>query len=91
MLGELCELGMHEGVAGNPDLHLALEWYRKALKNGHDRAMYNLAAMYEKGDVISRNMEKAIRLYEEAEKKGNKDAAIRLKDLNDLGIRTAEE
>ena len=87
MLGELSEMGLHEGIAGQPDLVLALEWYRKALKNGHDRAMYNIAAIYEKGEVVPRDMDKAIRLYREAEKKGNPEAISRLEELRDLEIR----
>ncbi len=87
MLGELSEMGLHEGIAGQPDLVQALDWYRKALKNGHDRAMYNIAAIYEKGEVVPRDMDKAIRLYREAEKKGNPEAIARLEELRDLEIR----
>ena len=56
MLGELCELGLQDGVSSEPDLKDALEWYKKALKNGHDRAMCNIAAIYEKGDIFPRDM-----------------------------------
>ncbi len=88
MMGELCEMGLHTGsVEIRPDGVLALEWYRKALKNGNDRAMFNIGAMYEKGDVIPRDMAKAIRLYTEADKKGNRDATKRLTELQELEIK----
>lgn len=86
MLGELCEMGLHDGVDGTANVHLAAEWYRKALKYGHGRAMFNLGAIYEKGDVIPRDMDKAIRLFIESEKKGNEDARERLLKLQELGI-----
>lgn len=87
MLGELCELGVQNGIDGEVDMVQALEWYRRALKNGNARAMFNLAAIYEKGKVVTQDMEKAIRLYVESEKKGNIEAKERLQELKDLGIR----
>ena len=86
MLGELCEMGLQDGVDGEPNVQTAMEWYRKALKHGHGRAMFNLAAIYEKGDVVPRDMDKAIRLFIEAEKKGNENARERLLKLQELGI-----
>lgn len=87
MLGELCEMGLHDGADGSADMTQALEWYRKALKNGNDRSMFNLAAIYEKGEVVPRDMDKAIRLYVEAGKKGAQEAITRLEELEELGIR----
>lgn len=86
MLGELCEMGLYEGIDGSPDVNQAIEWYRRALKQGHSRAMFNLGAIYEKGEFIQLDMEKAIRLYLEADKKGNQDAKERLLKLQGLGV-----
>ena len=86
MLGELCEMGLHHGIDGSPDMNQAIEWYRRALKKGHARAMFNLGALYEKGEFVPLDTERAIRLFIEADKKGNQDAKERLLKLQSLGI-----
>lgn len=92
MLGELCEIGMHDGFEGEPSIHKALEWYRLAIKKGHDRAMFNLGALYEKGLGVPKDLNKAIRFYHEvmnfnqSKKLGNSNAADRLQELKDLGM-----
>ncbi|KAJ3164922.1 hypothetical protein HDU88_004902 [Geranomyces variabilis] len=85
MLGEMVELGMG-GTDSSPDHAAAAKWYRKAMRQGHARAMWNLAALYEGGFGVGKDMEKALRLYKEAETRGSKDAQVRLRQLFELGV-----
>ena len=84
MMGELCEMGLYHGLEGVANINLALGWYRMAIVQGHDRAMFNVAALYEKGDVVGRDMTKSMRLYKEAEKKDNARAIDRLRELSEV-------
>jgi TPR repeat protein len=87
LLGELCELG--QGTSeGEPDIKEALIWYKRAMQFGHARATFNLASLYEQGapGVVERNMEKAIRLYEEASRRGNLEAQDRFEELKELDL-----
>lgn len=86
MLGELCEMGLQDGPDGSADAVRSLEWYRLALKSGHDRAMFNLGSLYERGEVVTRDLSKALKLYQESAKRGNEDAKTRLVDLEELGV-----
>jgi TPR repeat protein len=63
MLGELCEIGLHNGLEGKEDAYKALDWYRLALKQGHNRAMFNMGALYEKGVAVEKDIKKASRFY----------------------------
>ncbi|KAJ3311368.1 hypothetical protein HDV04_004093 [Boothiomyces sp. JEL0838] len=65
ILGELCEIGLQGNLDESPDVKQAVEWYRLAVKQGHARAMFNLAALYEAGLEVSIDMEKAVKLYKE--------------------------
>ncbi|KAJ3153799.1 hypothetical protein HDU86_005132 [Geranomyces michiganensis] len=85
MLGEMVELGMG-GADNRPNHHAAAAWYRKAMRQGHSRAIWNLAALYEGGFGVGKDMEKALRLYREAETRGSKEAQIRLRQLFELGF-----
>ncbi|KAI8913915.1 hypothetical protein DFJ77DRAFT_54002 [Powellomyces hirtus] len=85
MLGEMIELGLG-GPDSNPDHATAAKWYRKAMRQGHPRATYNLAALYEGGLGVGKDVEKALRLYKEAEQRGSKDAQIRFRALQELGV-----
>jgi TPR repeat protein len=65
MLGELCEIGLDQGLEGKPNLEKALEWYRIAIKQGHNRALFNVGALYEKGQGVEKDLHKAVRFYQE--------------------------
>ncbi|KAL2913983.1 hypothetical protein HK105_206421 [Polyrhizophydium stewartii] len=84
MLGELFELGFARGLDGDGDAAVAAAWYRKALRQGHARATFNLAALYEAGSGVGRDFDKAVRLYREAARRGSTDAAERLAELAEL-------
>ena len=47
----------------------AIKYFKKAAENGLDDAMVKLGRMYEIGDEVHSNKEKAYALYKEASKK----------------------
>ena len=61
-VGRMLELG--DGVAQN--FIQALFWYRRAIVHHEASAKYQLSRMYQKGRGVSRDVEKAERLYNEA-------------------------
>ncbi|TPX67337.1 hypothetical protein SpCBS45565_g03874 [Spizellomyces sp. 'palustris'] len=85
MLGEMVELGLGTAESG-PDHATAAKWYRRAMRQGHARATFNLAALFEAGVGVGRDVEKALRLYEEAELRGSPHARERIQALKDLGL-----
>lgn len=90
MLGEITELGL-ASPEGAADHISAGKWYRKAVKQGHGRAMYNLAALYEVGVGVGRDLSRAGRLYREAEKRGSVEARERLEVLGGLELLDEDE
>lgn len=85
LLGELIELGQVDEEQG-PDPVTAALWYRRAMRQGHARATFNLGSIYENGSGVSRDMEKAIRLYEEADRRGSIEARERLEELQEMDM-----
>ena len=66
---------MYANGHGAPrDDTLAIEWYRKAVKQGHPNALYNLGRMYEDGRAVRQNFAKAYRLYFRASLHGIREA-----------------
>lgn len=65
MLGELAEMGLYSGIESKADYATAAYWYRKAIQQGHHRAMFNMGAMYERGLHVEHDIEQAIRFYNE--------------------------
>jgi TPR repeat protein len=45
-----------------------------------------MGALYEIGIGVDRNLDRALRLYQEAEKRGNEDARKRLQELRELSV-----
>lgn len=64
-----------------PMPQLAFECYELGEKVKDDRAINNLAAMYEGGIATSRDLSKALQLYKKAAALGNKDASANLQRL----------
>ena len=58
----------------------AARWYRAAAEQGHVRAQYILAAMYDSGDGIGQDKSEAVRWYRAAAKRGNTSAQHLLAD-----------
>ncbi len=62
-----------KGLGNLPqDKALAYQLFLKGANNGHVRAMFNLAAMLEKGNGITKDVNLAIYWYEQAGKQGDK-------------------
>jgi uncharacterized protein len=61
-VGELFE----RGIEGAPDYASAVQWYERAAAKGSARAAVNLAAMYERGQGVRRDLPKARVLYRQA-------------------------
>jgi hypothetical protein len=63
------------------DHQLAIAWFRKSAENGDTDANLRLAEIYEKGDIIERDLFVAKELYEKASLKGNTIALVKLSDF----------
>ena len=67
-----CGLGTYE------DNELAVFWFAKAAKQGHNGALYNLALCYEHGRGVEANVRKAFNLYLKAAEAGDRWAQCNL-------------
>lgn len=65
MLGELYETGEGTESGEGSNLDSAIHYYKKAVSQGHSRAMFNLANLYEHGLGAKQDMALAIKLYKE--------------------------
>lgn len=65
MLGELYETGEGTESDEGPNYEKAILYYKKAVTQGHPRAMFNLGALYETGLGVDNNLNLAIKLYNE--------------------------
>lgn len=81
-LAQLLELGV--GLEGGKKLEESRRWYVKAASHNHAGGMYFLAGMYETGIGCEKDLEKAVKLYGEAARKGHPDAARKLKEMEHL-------
>ncbi len=59
VLGAMCRQG--QGVVKNAER--ALHWTQEAVKQGDGGAQFNLANMYETGDLVAKNYPLAAKLY----------------------------
>ncbi|KAJ3095641.1 hypothetical protein HDU97_006748 [Phlyctochytrium planicorne] len=84
LLGQMLEIGItSEGES--PDPEQAVQWYKRAAERGHAGSLFHLAACVEGGvGGVRQDHEKAVKLYEEAKKKGSQEAKTRLDDLRSL-------
>lgn len=60
----------------------AIFWLEQAVSLGNIEAIFDLAMCYEHGDGLEMNLQKAISLYQEAEKAGYHKATYALNKLN---------
>ena len=58
-----------------------LAYFQSAAQKGSGSAMYFLADMYQHGDYVETDLQKAVELYQEATTAGDIDAAIRLAQI----------
>ena len=80
----MLELGLDED--GVPKLSEALDLYRTSAGQGHAGAMYNMAMCYENGLGVPKDFTKAIKLFEEAERRGCVEAKDRLNQFKEFNI-----
>ncbi|SER01912.1 TPR repeat [Amphritea atlantica] len=61
-----------QGFEGSsPDLHLALQWLTRSAEWGYGPGCYNLAKLYERGDVVPKSLETAFSWYLKGAKQGH--------------------
>lgn len=77
-LGYMCSRGI--GLR-RPNQLMALRFYERGASLQDARATNNLAAMYERGIVVSQDDAMALRLYKKAAALGNKDASANVQRL----------
>ena len=61
-LGQIHEIG----IGGAPDYVEAAKWYKRAADSGNRAAAVNLAALYERGQGVPKDMNAAVALYRKA-------------------------
>ncbi len=64
----------HFGIGTGINKKKAFELYQKAANLEHSMAQYNLAYMYENGDGIMKDIDKALYWYNKSAKQGNQDS-----------------
>ncbi len=69
-LGTLCVRGLER-----PNWRMALRYFERGAEHRDARATNNLAAMYERGIVVTRDTAHALRLYKRAADLGSKEAS----------------
>ena len=57
------------------DYKIAVEWYKKGIERGYNRAYYNLAKCYYNGNGVEKDKNKAYELYRKAAELGIEEAA----------------
>lgn len=67
------------------DFKSALHWYTQAADQDYPEAQYNLGIIYAKGFGVSRDLEKAVALWELAAEQDNDDAQYQLGDVYLIG------
>lgn len=75
-----------QGEVVNLDLSQALAWWQRAADAGLGEAMCNVAVAHSKGLVVQQDMEKAVRLFTAAAKKGYLVAEIYLERIKSKAL-----
>jgi TPR repeat protein len=63
------------------DYAIAAYWYERAAEQGDTGAAYILASMYEQGDGVPQDEQRALRWYVEASADGEPAARIKAEEL----------
>ncbi len=69
-----------------PDLHQALIWLIRAAEQGYGPACYNLAALYERGEVVDQNFPLAYTWYEKGAAQGHTESQLKVGIMSLKGI-----
>lgn len=67
------------GISQNPEE--GFRWSRKAAEQGHVMAQYQMGVCYETGTGVQKNKQKAVALYQQASRKGCREAVSALERL----------
>lgn len=96
MIGQMKELGlggekselMFKAREDIPsiDIAAARSWYKKAMKQGHAGATFNIGCLYESGLGVEKDMERAIEFFKMAARIGHAEATERCEDLKSVGL-----
>ncbi|MDE5308352.1 hypothetical protein PY546_20510 [Providencia stuartii] len=68
----------YDGLDGEVDYQKAKMWYEKSAQQGVAAAVNNLAVLYEKGEGVQQDEEKAIDLYRQAANMGSAIAQMNM-------------
>jgi TPR repeat protein len=71
---------------GTVDISAARSWYKKAMKQGHAGAMFNIGCLYECGLGVEKDMERAIEFFKMAARIGHAESKERIGDMKRVGI-----
>ena len=72
-------LGSIYAADGVPkDYTEAMEWWRKAAKQGHEKAQFALGLMYQTGKGVKVDDTESVKWYRKAAEQGNEDAQVSL-------------
>ena len=63
----------------------ALPWYRKAARQGNERAMYNIGLMYKNGNGAPKSLRWARFWFKKAAAQGHEKARVTLRELDEEG------
>lgn len=75
-------IGQYLSTNGNSqERRKGIEYIKRAASLGNHYAQYNLGLMYEKGEILPKNLEEAAKLYEQSSKKGNVKALCNLASM----------
>lgn len=67
----LGRLYFSDSKIGRRNVSLSAKWLEKAAEQGHAEAKYYLGLLYEKGEGVSQNSEKAVKLFRDAAEKAS--------------------
>ncbi len=80
-----CGMGFLRTAVTEKDYSDAAGWFTKAIGHGSIEAVYQLATLYRDGHGIPRDLDRSIKLLEEASRRGHYRAAYDLGRLYDAG------
>ena len=75
----------HDGLGTPVNLSKAAEYYQKAVENGNALACYNLGKMFLKGEYFTKDVIRAIELFNKGYALGDQDCKKKLDELKAQG------
>ncbi|KAJ3392704.1 hypothetical protein HDU92_008207 [Lobulomyces angularis] len=84
--GSLNSLKSSNNTLFQPDYKSSKVWYQKALLKGHLGAMYNMGSLYEQGNGVERDIEKAALYFQMGARGGHKESTLKIEEYKTLRI-----